>query len=282
MKTRKSTIFVISILAIAVICVGGYSVYKSSRYQKEAVPEAVDASELANEVNPEESRAEAITSSQATGEAESPASVGSSIEPALPAELNLKMTFYPQAPFGNWDLPWQETCEEASVLLVANEYFHHDWTAEQFNDELLKLVEWEKTTFGDYKHTNDNQTAKILNDYLGLKTVIHENPTFEDVQKVIAKGHFIVMTFAGKHLGNPFYKNGGPNYHAMVIKGYEEGEKIITSDVGTKRGENYVYSWATLDNALHDYAEPIEDGAKRMIEVIPPDVTTQEVIPPAT
>jgi len=180
------------------------------------------------------------------------------------------MTFYPQAPFGNWDMPWQEACEEASVLLVANEYKSENWTAEEFNDQILKLVEWEKKTFGDYKHTTVKETARILNEYLGLKTLIYENPTYEDVRKIIARGHFVVMTFDGKKIGNPFYKNGGPVYHAMVIKGYKSGVKVITADVGTRRGEDYVYPWETLQNALHDYAVPMSDGAKRMIEVIPP------------
>ncbi len=78
------------------------------------------------------------------------------------------------------------------------------------------------------------------------------------------------MTFAGKEIGNPFYSNGGPTYHAMVIKGYKAGQKIITEDVGTKRGEDYVYPWKVLDGALHDYTVPIDSGAKEMIEVIPP------------
>lgn len=189
----------------------------------------------------------------------------------LPLALNLEVPFYSQAPFSNWDYPWQEACEEASALLVANTYFNHKWTREQFNEQILSLVDWEKKTFGDYKHTDVDQTAKLLKDYLGLETVIHENPTFEDVKEILSHGHLIVMTFAGKDLHNPNYKNGGPNYHAMVIKGYkDEGQKIITNDVGTRNGENYVYSWTTINNSLHDYAEPINKGAKRIIEVIPP------------
>ncbi len=190
----------------------------------------------------------------------------------LPLSLNLDIPFYTQAPFSNWDNPWQEACEEASVLLIANAYYDHNWTREQFNDQILKLVEWEKKRFGDYKHTSVEQTAEILADYLGLKTVIVENPSYEDIMKTLNKGHLIVMTFAGKKIGNPNYKNGGPVYHAMVVKGYKEGKKVITHDVGTRKGENYVYRWSVLQNALHDWAEPIESGEKRMIEVLPPSL----------
>ncbi len=133
-------------------------------------------------------------------------------------------------------------------------------------------MEWEKDYFGDYKHTTVAQTAEFFDKYLGLKTIIHENPTFEDVQKILAKGHLIAMPFAGKMLGNPNYKNGGPIYHMMVVKGYKKGQKIITNDVGTRNGENYVYTWKVAQNALHDYDEPIQNGVKRMIEVLPVEV----------
>lgn len=192
-------------------------------------------------------------------------------EETILKEVNLKVPFYSQAPLGDWSMPWQEACEEASSLLVANAYFEHNWTREEFNTQILKLVDWENQKFGDYKHTDVSQTSEILNEYLGLKTIIHENPTVDDVKKVLSSGHLIIMTFAGKHLANPNYKNGGPNYHAMVIKGYRADGKIITNDVGTRNGEDYVYTWDTLQNSLHDYAEPIENGPKRMIEVLPPD-----------
>ena len=254
---RSAIIKIIILLTAAALLSGtAWFSYKYLKYQKEPGPQAVEFSKFAREITQETGEIEATRQAE-TGMA------------SLPEELNLKMAFYPQAPFGNWDMPWQEACEEASVLLVANEYLGKNWTAEQFNDEILKLVEWEKKIFGDYKHTTVRETAKILNEYLGLKTLIYENPTYEDVKKILARGHLIVITFDGKKIGNPFYKNGGPVYHAMVIKGYKSEDKVITHDVGTRRGEDYVYPWATLQNAMHDYAVPMSDGAKRIIEVIP-------------
>ncbi len=63
--------------------------------------------------------------------------------PILPKELNLDAPFYSQAPFGNWDFPWQEACEEASILLAANVYHNKQWTREQFNQEILDMVDWQ-------------------------------------------------------------------------------------------------------------------------------------------
>ena len=255
---RKNKRLWSTLLATFIIVVGlGYVVaVKVFKNQKEVVPAAEDI----NQFIAQQKTTDVITDLKATAE-----------EKPLPAEINLKVPFYPQAPFGNWAMPWQEACEEASVLLVANAYYEHNWSRDEFNTQILTLVDWENQTFGDYKHTDVAQTAEMLNDYLHLRTIIHENPTVDDVKKVLAQGHLIVMTFAGKHLANPNYKNGGPNYHAMVIKGYRKDGKIITDDVGTRNGEDYVYTWDTLQNSLHDYAEPIENGAKKMIEVLPPE-----------
>lgn len=138
-------------------------------------------------------------------------------EPAR-TELNLEAPFYTQAPYSNWGYPWQEACEEASMLLAANVYWKHNWTREEFNDQILKMVEWEKEKFGTYLDTTVSQNAKILSDYLDLKSVTHENPTLDDVKNILNKGHFIVMFLAGKELGNPNFTNGGPVYHAILIK----------------------------------------------------------------
>ena len=252
---KKFIILLVSVLVLELAAAGRY-LLKGFSYGKEAVPAAVSFRNVAAENMVEAAKMEKNGSPE----------VGLS----LPTALNLQMTFYAQAPFGNWDYPWQEACEEASTLLVANTYFGYGWSADKFNDQILRMVEWENQKFGDYKHTTVAQTAQIFNEYLGLKTVIHENPTFEDVKNILNKGHLIVMTFAGKLLGNPNFRNGGPNYHAMVIKGYKADSKIITEDVGTRNGENYVYSWGVIANSLHDYAVPIESGGKRLIEVIPP------------
>ncbi|MGL5831423.1 MAG: C39 family peptidase [Candidatus Altimarinota bacterium] len=246
------------VVGAGILSVGGYAVYKSKQYEKQPVPQAIEISDL-NQNIPEQAP---ISDSTPT------ASEPSTIIP--PEELNLKMTFYSQAPFGDWSLPWQEACEESSALLIANTYFNRNWTREEFNQEILDLVDWENQTFGHYEHTDMAETATILEDYLSLETVTHENPTFNDFKEILAKGNFIIIPFSGQTLNNPYYTGAGPVYHVMVVKGYTKDGKIITHDVGTRHGEDYVYSWATVEKSLHDYAEPISSGAPRIIEVLQP------------
>ena len=192
-------------------------------------------------------------------------------EPELSPTLNIEMPFYSQAPHANWDYPWQEACEEASILLVANLYKDLDLDLEEFNTELLRLVDWEVDYFGAYEHTSVEQTVLMMEINYGLGSVIHEDPSFEDIQTILNNGHLIVAPFAGKLLENPNFRDGGPTYHMTVIKGYDaEKQQIVTHDVGTRNGANYVYSWETIEKSLHDWhPSDMLLGDKLIIEVIP-------------
>lgn len=195
------------------------------------------------------------------------------VRPAVKAResVNIEVPFFSQAPFANWDYPWQEACEEASVLNVVNVYLDKNYNLDSFNAEELRLIDWENSYFGDYKHTSVAQTAEMIESVYGLRTKILENPGFEDIRAILNNGNLIIAPFAGKLLGNPNFRNGGPNYHMLVIKGYDaESMEIITNDVGTRNGSNYVYSWKVIAEALHDWDDKnITSGAKKIIEVFP-------------
>jgi len=181
-------------------------------------------------------------------------------------KINLSMPFYAQAPDGDWSLPWQEACEEASVTLAYYGATGKSLTRDQFRAELLKIIDWENLHFGDYKHTNVAQTAQILKGYYGYKDfAILNDPTVADLKVELAQGHLIIAPFAGRELGNPFYSGIGPLYHMMVLKGYD-GTHFITNDVGTRRGENFIYPYATIISALHEWNDgDIDSGAKKVI-----------------
>lgn len=261
---KKIVVVLATVLLIAIIAIAAVFMWRDARYsntQALDLPPATSFNSLTQ--NSTLSATSAIPAVSQKEGSTPPSKI-------VPTAINLQAGFYAQAPGGNWDYPWQEACEEASILLIANEYFNHQWSAEQFNQQILSMVDWENKTFGDYKHTTMEQTNQIIHDLLKLKTKVHENPDVNTIKNILAAGHFIVLPLAGKELHNPYFSNGGPVYHVVVAKGYTQDNQIITHDVGTKRGENYVYSWSIIDAALHDYAEPISNGARRVIEVFPP------------
>jgi len=197
----------------------------------------------------------------------------------LPKEVNLDMPFFPQAPDGDWSQPWQDSCEEASVLLAYYYATGKNPTKDEFRNDILTLVDWQNENFGSYKDTDAEQTAKMIESNFEFKTLptgrqvknlklkIIEDPSVEEMKWELLKKHVIVAPFAGRQLHNPFYSNEGPYYHMMVIKGYDE-KNFITNDVGTRRGKDYKYPYETIMSAMHEWNETdINLGARKVIVV---------------
>lgn len=194
----------------------------------------------------------------------------------LPEEINLDMIFYSQAPFGNWALPYQEFCEEASLLLAYYYLMGKEVDIDTFHNDLLKMMRWENERFGQYFHTTMQEMAEIAVDYLGIKNYeIIDNPTIDDIKENVAMGYPVLAPFSGRALGNPFFKGTKPFYHVLVIRGYDDNE-FITNDVGTRHGENYAYSYDAIMGAMHEVVPEvffntaaIDKGPKRILVLKP-------------
>lgn len=215
----------------------------------------------------------------------SPATVASTKPVSTPtpsvkaSEINLAVPFVPQAPFANWDLPYQEACEETSAILVDKFYKNESLTPQEANVEILKLVDWQKRKFGYYMHTTAAETATILKEYFGYKRVdVLYDISSEDIKKHLLAGRPVIVPVDGQQVGNPYYRQPGPSYHMLVVKGFTADGKFITNDVGTKRGYNYVYDIPTFYNAIHDAPsggdgpiaeEVVRTGRKAIVVVYP-------------
>lgn len=175
----------------------------------------------------------------------------------LPATFDNDVDFVSQAPFANWDLPYQEACEEASIITVYYYFTQQDLTPEKMDEEIKKLVDWEKENLGTYTDTSVAEVAQIVEDYFNLQVQIIENVTVENIKTELVKGNLIVAPFAGRLLENPNFTEPGPLYHMLVIRGYDRNE-FITNDVGTRKGEAYKYKYDVLLSAMHDL--PIVDN----------------------
>lgn len=169
------------------------------------------------------------------------------------AGINLAVPFSAQAPYGDWSLPYLEACEETSALLVDRFYKNEALTPEIAKQEILKIVDWENKTFGYYEHTTAKETGQLLKEYFGYKQVdVNYDISLEDIKAQIIAGRPVIVPLAGRMINNPYYRQPGPIYHMLVIKGITKDGSFITNDVGTKRGENYVYDANALYNAIHD------------------------------
>jgi len=178
--------------------------------------------------------------------------------------------FSPQAPFANWEEPYAEACEETSVLMawhfLQNE---KDISREQFDLEILKMVSWQINNWGKHSDLTTTETAKLVTDYLNTKAIVRKNISLDDIILELSKNHPVIVPAAGKLLKNPNFKNPGPVYHMLVIRGYNNNKKeFTTNDPGTRKGENYIYTYNVLYDAIHDWngsGDNITGGEKNML-----------------
>src|SRR5574344_487542 len=66
------------------------------------------------------------------------------LETGLPDQHQITAPFVQQAPEKNWDEPWQDACEEASLLTV--DYFYKNIksiTTIENRDAILKMIDFE-------------------------------------------------------------------------------------------------------------------------------------------
>ena len=206
---------------------------------------------------------------------------------SIPTRINLPVPFTSQAPERNWDQPWQDACEEAAALMLDAYYKKYNLSPLFARDEILKMVAWEDNR--GWQYSIDIQKIKqIMGEYFGYDSKLPppvghclgrgpatcgdgvplasgrklgglqviEDPTVEAIKQSVAAGHPVLAVAHGKDLPNPYFRGDGPEYHALIIRGYTE-DSFITNDPGTWRGENFVYRYEDLMNAIHDW----NDGA---------------------
>lgn len=186
--------------------------------------------------------------------------------PTIPTQFNLKLAFIPQAPLQVWDALHEDSCEEASMLMLAA-YLQDitTYTPQESEDLIQKLIAAE-TAQGDGGSITAERVVELMKTELGIKTakVVPLN-SIDDLKKQLASGHPVILPAAGKFLKNPNFKNGGPFYHMLVAKGYTKST-IITNDPGTRHGENYAYDQEIIWTAIHDWNNgDVENGQKVMI-----------------
>lgn len=196
--------------------------------------------------------------------------------------INLAVPFSSQAPFGDWNLPYLDACEETSALLVDRFWKNEELTPEIVKNEILKMVDWENEHLGFYKNTTAEETAQLIKGYFGYKKVeVVYDISPGDIKTELIAGRPIIIPIVGRMVDNPFYRQPGPAYHMLVVKGMTKDGKIITNDVGTKRGHNYVYDGNIFYDSIHDapvggekmteteFEKEVKKGKKVMIVVYP-------------
>lgn len=262
-KTQK---YLISVASLIVLFGAVFSVLRfKAKFVADPLPPAVSYVP-ATQTSPEQPPSEP----DPVVPAEPTASPSPEVEMVLPAEVNLKIPFTSQAPNKNWSMPYQEFCEEASMLMVAS-YINKQPIVDPADAEkkLLALRDFELKKFGYYEDMTAAEVAVILREYFNLpKVEVVSDPTSTQIKTALAAGKAVIMPAAGRQLGNPNFQTPGPLYHMLVIKGYLKNGDFITNDPGTRKGADYSYKAETIMQANHDWnGGNVEAGKKVMIVV---------------
>ncbi len=172
----------------------------------------------------------------------------------LPKEVNLFLPFLSQAPKQDWSMPYQEACEEASMLMVKAAL---DGVKSITRDEgdalILDMVRKQELAGLPPDIPIAEAKAFFETTYSGYRVTIIPDLTEEKIKSWLAHGVPVIIPASGKALQNPNFRNGGPLYHMLVIKGYLADGRWITNDPGTRKGADYIYAKDILLNAIHDW-----------------------------
>jgi hypothetical protein len=181
------------------------------------------------------------------------------------SKINLSVPFTSQAPTANWDQPFQDACEEASILMVDYYYNNKDLpTKEEVESILRDLVFWQQENWGGHNNLTVEKAAQLAELNFGYKTEIINDLSIEKIKYYLSEGIPVIVPADGHKLDNPFFSGDGPDYHMLVIKGYV-GDKFITNDPGTRKGADFVYEQTHLMGTIFDWDQKTDqaNGPKR-------------------
>lgn len=178
--------------------------------------------------------------------------------------------FISQAPFGSWAVPYQDFCEEASVVMAAHWVWNVPITPTIADTEMKIIKQLEGLLFGHSKDNSAEEMATVLKTLYGMKNVaVKEVAVKQELIAELTAGKILIVPAAGRLLKNPYFTPPGPVYHMLVVKGYDAArDEFITNDPGTKRGANLRYHANTLFNAIHDWNNGNVLNGKKMVLVV--------------
>lgn len=174
---------------------------------------------------------------------------------------NIPIPFTLQAPQHKWVQPWEDACEEAATLMVSEYYAGNKAArlpATTAVTKLRQLITTEDAIFQKNKDTNADEMTRLINEFLPWEAWRVDKPSLDQIKSEIDNNRPIIALAYGKGLKNPYFRRGGPDYHTLVLKGYDDArEQFIAHDPGIGKGLDYRYSYATMMAALHDF---VPDG----------------------
>lgn len=176
-------------------------------------------------------------------------------EVRFPSSVLLPVPFTVQAPENDWSQPWQDFCEEASIVMAEG---YRDKIKEIplpfAKTRMLEVKDYELDAFGYHLDTGVQDIATTLREFSKLKAMVLP-ATILTIKEELLRGNIIILPIAGAELKNKYFRSP-PLYHTVVIVGYDDMRNVfIAHDPGTKNGAYYEYDQAALIDAVRDFSQ---------------------------
>ncbi|MFA6423785.1 MAG: C39 family peptidase [Candidatus Magasanikbacteria bacterium] len=184
----------------------------------------------------------------------------------------LKVPYTSEIPTGSWTKPWNNACEEASIVMVKGYYFGYESTTKKIAAaDMMPLFKIEDKIFGSNADTTAAQTAKLINNYTDITAEVKENPTVDEIKNELSAGHPVIAMLNMKNIinKNHRFRAGGSYYHVLVIIGFDDSTKeFVTNDNGNAiNGADYRFKYDDIMDNLHDFNQKTRrtDGPARVL-----------------
>ncbi len=185
-----------------------------------------------------------------------------------PAQKNIDVPFTSQAPAGNWSEPWQNACEETSIYMISSFYQNDPIKRDEAITRIREILKVKNKEFA-VSADESLETIAALIETLGLpwKAQLVLDPTAEDLKQELSENRPIIVPVFAPSLWSADYRSGGPDYHVLVLTGYDDttGE-FIANDPGSAGGEGQRFPYEKFMAAIHDLnAKNYKAGQKAVL-----------------
>jgi uncharacterized protein YvpB len=184
----------------------------------------------------------------------------------------LAVPYVSEAPENIWKGSWVNACEESSIMMV-DEYYKGTLAVSTSSAKayLLNLFAVQRKLYGSDANSDSARMITMIENQANFDAETITYPTIEEIKAEIDAGRPVISLHRGFDLRNPNvpFLATGSSYHTIVIFGYDDlAQNFITHDPGDQyTGRNYLYSYDTIMNSLHDYnhVTHLADGVPTVI-----------------
>lgn len=185
-------------------------------------------------------------------------------------ETNIEVPFTSQAPEMNWAEPWLNACEETSIVMI--NAFYEDETGEeitptQARKQILEVFSTKRKSVSISKDESMQTIVTLIEELdLNWEAEIKTNPSIENIKNELSENRPIIAPVFAPELDNPYYTGSGPDYHVLVITGFDDNtQEFIVNDPGTQFGNELRFEYQKFMDSIHDLHPKEEQSGQKSV-----------------